>query len=94
MLMTFLNWLTLMSYAALNIDIILETRRIHRTRSSNDLSIIGMAIRFIVVFIILAKFASIGDRLLIAGQGVIAVTFSVYFALAFYYIRHGRKKRK
>lgn len=94
MLMNLLNWLTLLSYLALNVDIVLEIRRIRTTKSSNDLSIIGMTIRYVVLFIILAKFISLNDALLVTGQALIVLTFTVYITLALYYIRHGRKKRR
>lgn len=93
MSMNLLNWLTLFSYAALNVDILLETRRIYTTKSSNDLSVIGMTIRFIVVFIVLAKFISLSDQLLIIGQGAIVLTFTGYFALAIHYMRRRHKRR-
>jgi hypothetical protein len=90
--MTLLDWLTLASYVALNIDIILQIRRIHHTKSSNDLSIVGMTIRCIAVLIILAKFISISDVALIIGQVVVTLTFILYFGLAIVYFKHRKKK--
>lgn len=83
--MDLLDWLTLFSYIALNVDIIFQIRRIHATKSSKDLSLLGMAIRYIAIVIILIKFVSISDLPLIIGQGLIAVTFTAYFVLAFMY---------
>jgi len=91
--MSFLNWLTLFSYIALNVDVLLETRKIYRTKSSADLSLFGMAIRFFALVILLIKFDSLGDVSLIIGQGLVALTFAFYFVLALSYFRHKKSRR-
>lgn len=92
--MNLLNWLTLASYVALNVDLVLQIRRIYKTKSSNDLSIIGIAIRYIVTFVVLAKFISLSDQLLIVSQGTIVLSFTAYFVLAVYYMKHRKKYSK
>ena len=92
--MNLLDFLTLLSYVGLNLDVILEIRRIRRTRSSRDLSLLGMSIRYIAILIILIKFMSISDLPLVIGQALIAITFGVYFLLALVYFRHRPKKRR
>jgi hypothetical protein len=42
---TILDLLTLLSYIALNVDILFQIERIYETKSSRDLSIAGMSIR-------------------------------------------------
>ena len=86
--MTLLDLLTLFSYIALNVDIVSQIRRIYRTKSSRDLSLFGMGVRYTAIFIILIKFLSISDVPLIIGQGLIVVTYSTYFALALYYFAY------
>jgi uncharacterized protein with PQ loop repeat len=83
--MTLLDLLTLLSYIALNVDILFQIRRIYKTKSSRDLSLFGMSIRYAAILIILIKFISISDLPLIIGQGLIALTFTTYLALAVYY---------
>jgi hypothetical protein len=83
--MRLLDLLTLFSYVALNVDILLQIRRIYQTKSSRDLSLLGLSIRYTAILIILIKFAELGDLPLILGQGLIAITFTTYFALALYY---------
>ena len=83
--MTLLDLLTLLSYIALNVDIIFQIRRIYQTKSSRDLSLVGMSIRYAAILIILFKFISISDLPLIIGQGLIVITFTTYIALAVYY---------
>jgi hypothetical protein len=84
-IMTTLDLLTLLSYVALNVDILFQIRRIYRTKSSLDLSLVGMSIRYAAILIILAKFISLSDLPLILGQGLIVLTFTTYLALALYY---------
>jgi uncharacterized protein with PQ loop repeat len=83
--MTLLDLLTLLSYIALNVDILFQIKRIYRTKSSHDLSLTGMSIRYAAILIILIKFINISDLPLIIGQGLIALTFTTYFALALYF---------
>jgi uncharacterized protein with PQ loop repeat len=84
--MTLLDLLTLLSYIALNVDILFQIRRIYQTKSSRDLSLVGMSIRYAAILIILIKFISISDLPLIIGQGLIVLTFTTYIALALYYV--------
>ncbi len=89
--MNLLDTLTLLSYMALNIDIILQVRRIYKTKSSKDLSLVGMTIRYIAILIVLFKFISLSDTSLIIGQSVIALTFTLYFVLAVVYFQYRKK---
>ena len=90
--MTLLDLLTLLSYIALNVDILFQIRRIYQTKSSRDLSVLGMSIRYAAILIILIKFISISDLPLIIGQGLIVLTFTTYIALALYYFDRFRRR--
>jgi hypothetical protein len=90
--MSLLDWLTLLSYVALNVDVILEIKKIRKTRSSKDLSLVGMTIRYIAIVVLVIKFVSLRDTSLILGQGLIALTFTVYLILAITYF--GNRKRR
>ena len=83
--MSLLDRLTLLSYIALNVDIVFQIRRIYHTKSSRDLSLFGMSVRYAAILIILIKFISLSDVPLIFGQGLIVLTFTTYFGLAVYY---------
>lgn len=86
--MPLLDVATLFSYIALNIDILLQIKKIYQTKSSRDLSLLGMTIRYIAILIIFIKFYSLSDLPLILGQGLIVLTFTTYLMLAIlYYIR-------
>ena len=90
--MNTLDLFTILSYVGLNIDIIFQIRRIYRTKSSKDLSLIGMSIRYFAILIILYKFISISDIALIIGQFLIFMTFTLYFFLAFIYFIKRKQK--
>ncbi len=92
--MNILDILTLLSYIALNVDIILQIRRIYETKSSHDLSLLGLVIRYIAILVILIKFVSLDDLPLIIGQGLIAATFTIYFAFAVMYFLHRQREVK
>ena len=89
--MDLLGWLTVGSYIALNIDVLFQIKKIYRTKSSKDLSLFGMTIRYVAILIILVKFISLSDAPLIIGQGLIVITFTAYFALALTYFRRTKK---
>jgi len=89
--MTILDLLTLLSYIALNVDILFQIKRVYQTKSSRDLSIVGMSIRYAAILIILIKFVRISDMPLIIGQGLIVLTFTTYLVLALYY-RHAHAR--
>ena len=83
--MNLLDILTVLSYVALNVDILLQVKRIHGTKSSEDLSLTGLVVRYIAILIIMFKFLSLEDLPLILGQGLIVITFTIYLALAVSY---------
>jgi hypothetical protein len=89
-----LNLLTLFSYIALNVDIVFQIRRIHSTKSSRDLSLVGMGVRYAAIFVIFIKFFSISEFPLIIGQGLIVITYTTYFALAIYYYANSNVDRR
>jgi hypothetical protein len=86
--MDLLDWLTIASYGAINLDIVFEIRKIQKTKSSEDLSLLGMTMRYGAIMIILVKFISLEEKPLIIGQGLIALTFTFYFALAYAYFHN------
>jgi hypothetical protein len=92
--MNLLDILTILSYIALNIDIIFQVRRIYLNKSSKDLSLVGLTIRYLAIIIILIKFLTLSDLPLIIGQGLIVITFSAYFVLAVIYFLKHRKLHK
>lgn len=86
--MPLLDVATLFSYVALNVDILLQIKKIYQTKSSRDLSLLGMTVRYVAILIIFIKFLSLSDLPLILGQGLIVLTFTTYLVLAIlYYIR-------
>lgn len=90
--MNILDIFTVLSYVALNVDILFQIRRIYTTKSSRDLSLVGLTIRYIAILIILIKFLSLSDIALVIGQGLIVITFTTYITLAFAYFFRRREE--
>ena len=91
--MPLLDWLTVISYAALNVDLVFQIVRIYKTRSSADLSLFGMTIRYAAIVIILFKFISLGDIPIIVGQSLLALSFTIYLTLALIYFGQRRQSK-
>ncbi len=90
MYMDFIDLLTLISYAALNVDLIFQIRRLKKTHSSEDISITGLVVRYLAILVILYKFIRLGDVALTIGQLLILLTVSVYF---YFVLRYRGVKR-
>ena len=90
--MNLLDFLTIISYIALNVDILFQIKQIYKTKSSKDLSLIGLTVRYVAILVILIKFISLSDITLIMGQGLMVVTFTTYFILAGYYFAKNKQK--
>jgi len=86
--MNILDFLTLASYVALNTDIVLQIRKIYKTKSSRDLSLVGLSVRYTAILVILIKFVETKEFTLIAGQSLLVLTFTTYLILAVYYFIH------
>lgn len=92
--MNLLDFLTLLSFIGLNVDIILQVHKIRQVKSSEDISLTGLFIRFIAIFVILYKLICVGDMALIFGQALLAVTFTGYMFLVFSYLPRRKKRRR
>lgn len=51
--MHYLDFATLFSLLALNLDIALQNRRVYFRKSSKDISVTGLLIRYIAIFVLL-----------------------------------------
>jgi len=91
--MPLIDLATLFSYFALTSDILLQIKNIYRTKSSNDLSLIGMSIRYIAILIIWFKFFTLSDMPLVIGQSLVAISFTTYLALATLYFYKNRESK-
>lgn len=87
--MNYLDLATIFSLTALNIDIVLQNIRVFRRKSSRDISLMGVIVRYIAIFIILLKYLSLSDWVLCLGQAVIAANVTVYLVLVVRY-RHAK----
>ena len=92
--MSLLDFLTLLSFIGLNVDVILQAHKIRQVKSSEDISIVGLMVRFVAIFVILYKLICVGDMALIFGQALLALTFTTYMFVVFSYLPKTTKKRK
>lgn len=90
--MNLLDLLTLLSFIGLNIDVLLQAHKIRQVKSSEDISMGGLLVRWVAIFVILYKLICIGDVALIVGQGLLAITFTSYMVLVFSYIPKSKKR--
>lgn len=65
--MNYLNLATTFSLTALNVDIVLQNIRVFRRKSSQDISLPGVIVRYVAIFIILFKYLSLSDWVLCLG---------------------------
>ena len=79
--MNLLDILTIISYVALNVDILFQIKQIYTTKSSRDVSLIGLTIRYVAILVILIKFVSLSDIPQMIGQSLIVITFTTYFII-------------
>lgn len=91
--MNLLDYLTLFATFAISADVLLQIKHIYHTKSSRDISIAGLFVRFIAILILMFKFASLGDFPLAVGHTIIMITFAAYFALAVVYFIHRKDKK-
>lgn len=92
--MSFLDIITFASYVALTADVLFQIHSIRVTKSAEDISLIGLGIRYLAIVIILYKFFTLSDWALFLGQVLLMVVFTLYMILAVYYFRHDVKRRK
>lgn len=90
--MSFLDLITFASYAALATDILFQIHSIRLTKSAEDISLVGLSIRYIAIIIILYKFFTLADWSLFLGQILLATVFTAYIVLALYYFRQSTRR--
>lgn len=86
--MTILDLITFASYIALTVDVLFQIHSIRHAKSSEDISLVGLSIRYFAILIILYKFVTLEDWALVLGQMLLTVAFTAYMVLAFYYFKH------
>lgn len=90
--MNLLDILTIASYIALNVDVLFHITKIYKTKSCDDISLVGLGIRYLAILIILVKFITISEVTLILGQILLTISFTLYFILSVHYFITCRRK--
>lgn len=91
--MNLLDFLTLLSFIGLNIDVLLQAHKIRQVKSAEDIAMSGLIVRWLAILIILYKLICVGDIALILGQALLAVTFTSYMVLVFSYVPKAKKRK-
>ena len=100
--MELINLLVVVSFVALNLDVLLQNYRLYQIRESVDISLSGVALRLFAVIILAIKFNLLGEDALFVGQSILGVNVSIYLVLVTRYrykkkrgyIQKKKKKRK
>lgn len=85
--MELLDIITFASYVALTTDVLFQIYRVYTYKSSHDISIVGLGIRYVAIIIILYKFFTLGEMPLILGQLLLTLTFTLYLGLVVLYYK-------
>ena len=85
MLELFINYITLIAFIALTLDLIFQISHVIKKKSSKDVSIAGCVVRIFAISILELKFILVNDSWLIVGQSIFGIVFLAYFALVLFY---------
>jgi hypothetical protein len=86
-----INLLVIVSFVALNLDVLLQNYRLYQIRESVDISLSGVALRLFAVIVLATKFYLLDEGALFAGQSILAVNVAVYLVLV---TRYRYKKKR
>lgn len=89
--MDVINILVVVSFVALNLDVLLQNYRLFEIRESVDISLSGVALRLLAVVILAAKFYMLDEGALFIGQTVLGLNVAVYLVLV---TRYRYKKKR
>ena len=82
-----INYITLIAFIALTLDVIFQILQVAKKKSSKEISIRGCILRIVAISILEIKFFLINDPWLIIGQGIFGSIFLTYFFLVLFYRR-------
>ena len=80
-----LNIATLVAFAAISVDLMLQIHRVVSRKSSADISLVGECIRLLAVAVVQVKLRFVGDPYLIIGQSCTLVLVACYVAVIIRY---------
>jgi len=85
------NTLVIISYIALNLDVLLQNYRVLAMRDSVDISLTGVLMRLFAVAVLAMKFQILDEWALFVGQSILAVNVAIYLLLV---TRYRYKKKR
>lgn len=79
----FLDIITFFAYIALAVDLVLEIRKVRARQHSDDISLLGIAVRTSAATVILIKLFVVNDYVLIVGQAMLIALLIAYLVLIY-----------
>ena len=83
-----LDYGTILAFVMFSAGNISQTRKVFKRRSSADIALLDLALRFLASIILFIKVIDVGDAYLIIGQSISFLIFFFYCTIATKY-RHG-----
>lgn len=87
----FVNYGSFIALVMLSIGVMSQMWKIHRNKSSEDISLVAVTFRSVAMIIIMLKMIYLKDWYLISGQGVLMATYIFYIGTILKY-RFAKKK--
>jgi len=88
---TIVNYATTIAFLIACADLVIQIRHLNKRKSSHDISLLGAAMRFFAVNILLIKYSLLKDPVLIFGQATFNTLLGVY---TFHIIKYRKIVRK
>ncbi len=81
----FINYATLVAFVGYSSGLAVQIRKLIKRKSSEDISMWEISLRYISGILLLIKVISLRDMFLIGGQGAFSLLFSVHVFLVIKY---------
>ena len=94
MLQILINYATLIAFLTISVDLMFQISRIHKRKSSLDISIKGTLVRLFGAAIFTLKYFVIKDFYLILGQLLFMGILMVYIISVLYYSKNNQGLQK
>ncbi len=91
---TIVNFATIIAFIIACADLVIQIRHLNKRKSSHDISLLGAAMRFFAVNILLVKYSLLKDPYLMIGQGAFNTLLGIYTYQIIKYQKTTNNKRK
>ncbi|RJO59970.1 PQ-loop repeat-containing protein [candidate division WS5 bacterium] len=81
----FISYASILAYIAFSVDLLMQILKIHKRKSSDDVSPWGVGTRLVGSTALFVKFFTVQDPFLIIGQGLFSLTILAYLLTVVYF---------